>query len=126
MPELHQDLPPKGGYPVPVQWKRNIPSRGFRPTIYFLLVGGICGYGFYKLIAGIRERNELQREKVWSRIYLQPLLQAEADRDYYRRLVSLRSKEAEIMADVPDFDVNEPVYHDARARKPHVLAYPKF
>ncbi|PRT53921.1 NADH dehydrogenase [ubiquinone] 1 alpha subcomplex subunit 13 [Wickerhamiella sorbophila] len=122
---LSQDLPPKGGY-APIQWKRNLPSRGFRPGIYFAIVTGICGYGFYKLIAGIRERNELARERQWGRIYLMPLLEAEADRDAYRRITSLRAKEQEVMADVADFDATKSVYNDPKFRKPAVIGFPKF
>lgn len=126
MARLYQDLPPKGGYPEPVQWKRNLPARGFRPSIYFAIVSGICGYGFYKLIAGIRERNELAREQAWSRFFIQPLLEAEADRDFYRRYTSLRSKEQAIMADVPDFDASKSVYNDPKFHKPTVVGFPKF
>lgn len=121
-----QDLPPKGGYPEPVQWKRNLPARGFHPRVYFFGVLGICTYGFYKLIAGIRERNELFRENQWSRIYIQPLLLAEVDRDDYRRLMSLQAREAAIMSEVPDFDPKKSVYHDSSYHQPRITAFPKF
>ena len=116
---LSQDLPPKGGY-APIQWKRNLPSRGFNPRVYFAIITGICGYGFYKLIRVMRERNELAREKQWSRFYILPLLEAEADRDLYRRTQSLIQKEQEIMSEVPGFDATESVYNDGRFRKPSV------
>lgn len=112
-----QDLPPVGGY-EPVQWKRNLPSRGFRPKVWLGLMIGICGYGFYKTIEAIHERRELQREKVWSRIYIMPLLQAETDRDTVRRDYADKAIEAEIMKDVPGWDVNKGVYHDGRFRTP--------
>jgi len=125
MPNPFQDMPPKGGYPYAVQWRRNLPARGFRPSIYFAAVLGICTYGFYRLIGGIRERNELKREEQWSRLFLQPLLEAEADRDYYRRFASLRAKEHEIMANVPDFDADKSVYNSERFHKPTLTAFPK-
>jgi GRIM-19 protein len=50
-----------------------------------IIVFGIMGYGWYKLVPGMRERQECQREKAWARIHLTPLLQAEEDRDQVRR-----------------------------------------
>ncbi|EPE27857.1 hypothetical protein GLAREA_04648 [Glarea lozoyensis ATCC 20868] len=81
---MAQDLPPSGGY-GPVQYKRNLPARGFRPAYLLFGVAGIMTFGFWKLGKGIREHNELAREKMWSRIYLIPMLTAEEDRDLARR-----------------------------------------
>jgi len=50
--------------------------------------------------------SELQREKVWSRIHLVPLLMAEADRDVYRREQAALAREKEIMKDVPGWEVS--------------------
>ncbi|KAG7146331.1 NADH dehydrogenase [ubiquinone] 1 alpha subcomplex subunit 13 like protein [Verticillium longisporum] len=60
---MPQDMPPVGGYNA-VQYKRNLPARGFRPGILLLGMGAVMGYGWYKLIKGIREANELAREKI--------------------------------------------------------------
>ena len=49
--------------------------------------------------------RELQREKVWSRIHLVPLLMAEGDRDLYRRQQAALAREKEIMKDVPGWEV---------------------
>ncbi|KAL9606016.1 MAG: hypothetical protein Q9179_000804 [Wetmoreana sp. 5 TL-2023] len=49
-----QDLPPTGGY-EPVQYKRNLPARGFRPGYYLFGVFAIMTYGWYKYIKGVRE-----------------------------------------------------------------------
>ncbi|KAF5101061.1 hypothetical protein D0Z03_000686 [Geotrichum reessii] len=124
MVKVAQDLPPIGGY-EPIQWKRNLPSRGFRPIVYFLGLTAICSYGFYKIIDGIHERNELYREKVWARLYLQPVLQAEADRDAVRRHYAQIARETEIMKDVPGFDATASVYNDKKFRKPSVIGLPK-
>lgn len=121
-----QEMPPKQGYPTPVQWKRNLPARGFRPSIYFWGTLGIMGYGWYLLINGSRERNELYREKVWSRFHIQPLLQAEADRDELRRVTSLRKAEQEVMSDVADFDAEASVYNDGKYHKPTLTSFPRF
>jgi hypothetical protein len=50
--------------------------------------------------------RELQREKVWSRIHLVPLLLAEGDRDAYRRQHAAREREKEIMKDVKGWEVS--------------------
>ncbi|KAI9800251.1 MAG: hypothetical protein M1825_004235 [Sarcosagium campestre] len=93
---MPQDLPPTGGY-EPVQYKRNIPVRGFKPTYYLLGITAIMGYGWYRMGQGIRERNELAREKMWARIHLVPLLQAEEDRDQVRRHWADRAREKELL-----------------------------
>jgi hypothetical protein len=49
--------------------------------------------------------RELQREKVWSRIHLVPLLLAEGDRDAYRRQEAMLERERVIMRDVKDWEV---------------------
>ena len=41
--------------------------------------------------------SELAREKMWSRIYLIPMLQAEEDRDLVRRVWADRARERELM-----------------------------
>ncbi len=60
--------------------------------------------------------RELQREKVWSRIYLVPLLMAEGDRDAYRREQAALAREREIMKDVPGWEVREPFSRDPMTR----------
>ncbi|KAF9896509.1 hypothetical protein BX616_007308, partial [Lobosporangium transversale] len=65
---------------------------------------------------------ELEREKVWSRIHLIPLLQAEADRDTYRREVAAKQREAEIMKNHKGWKAGESVYNSDRyAPKPYVV-----
>jgi NADH dehydrogenase (ubiquinone) 1 alpha subcomplex subunit 13 len=127
---MPQDMPPVGGYEA-VQYKRNLPSRGlFRPGP--LIAGGavVMLFGWYKLITGIREQkyvhvtpphrsrthrehklttnSELAREKMWSRIHLIPLLQAEEDRDQVRRHLADQAREKELMGE------NVKVYHSDR------------
>ena len=50
--------------------------------------------------------RELQREKVWSRLHLVPLLLAEGDRDAYRRQQAAVAREREIMKDVKGWEVS--------------------
>jgi len=58
---------------------------------------GVMTYGFWKVGKGIREQNELAREKMWSRIYLIPLLTAEEDRDLVRRHYADQAREKELL-----------------------------
>lgn len=55
------------------------------------------GYGWYKLFHGQREKLELAREKMWSRIHITPLLQAEEDRDQVRRWYADQAREQELL-----------------------------
>ncbi|KAK4993217.1 hypothetical protein LTR66_006072 [Elasticomyces elasticus] len=104
---MPQDMPPTEGY-EPVQYRRNLPIRGFRPAYYLVAVGAIMTYGFWKVGKGIREQNELAREKMWSRIHLIPLLQAEADRDLVRRHLADKAREKELLG------AETKVYHSDR------------
>lgn len=45
----------------------------------------------------LNNNSELQREKMWSRIHIMPLLQAEADRDQVRRHLADKAMEVELM-----------------------------
>lgn len=85
----------------------------------------LCTWGFYEVISGIHERNELYREKTWARLYLQPVLQAETDRDAVRRHYAQVAREAEIGKDIPGFDAAASVYNDQKFRRPSVIALPK-
>jgi NADH dehydrogenase (ubiquinone) 1 alpha subcomplex subunit 13 len=108
-----QDLPRPGGFPA-IRYQRTLPARG--PSGFTLIVGTIlfCGFGLWRAMEGIKERRELEREKLWGRIHLVPLLQAETDRDTYRRHRLLDADEAEIMKDVEGWKVGESVYHTDR------------
>jgi NADH dehydrogenase (ubiquinone) 1 alpha subcomplex subunit 13 len=63
---------------------------------------GIMTFGFYKVGKGIREHNELAREKMWSRIHLIPLLQAEEDRDLVRRHLADQEREKSLLGGVSE------------------------
>ncbi|KAL5692228.1 hypothetical protein EMGR_006248 [Emarellia grisea] len=89
---MPQDMPPSGGYAP-----RNLPARGFRPIYYLVGMHLFMAYGYYKLFYGIREQHELAREKVWSRLHLVPLLQAEEDRDQVRRHFADKAREKELL-----------------------------
>lgn len=48
-------------------------------------------------IANVGLSSELAREKIWSRIHLIPLLQAEEDRDQARRYFADKAREKELL-----------------------------
>lgn len=114
-----QDLPPIGGY-EPVQWKRNLPSRGFRPLIYFWGISAVIGFGYYKFYQGVDEQRELLRERQWARFYLEPLLRAEEDRHLARRYFSEMKRQelvAESMSPETRAKFEEPIYNDKSKRR---------
>lgn len=50
-----------------VEWRadweqRNLPAKGFRPGIMLLGMGAVMGYGWYKLVVGIREAKYVETE----------------------------------------------------------------
>ncbi|OBA23191.1 hypothetical protein METBIDRAFT_35265 [Metschnikowia bicuspidata var. bicuspidata NRRL YB-4993] len=122
-----QDLPPIGGY-EPVQWKRNLPARGFRPTVYFWGITAIMAFGYYRYYQGVDEQRELAREKQWARFSLEPLLRAEEDRHLARRYFSeMRRQEmvAETMSPETRAKFEEPIYQDkTKMRMPRYFAGP--
>ena len=106
--------------------QRNIIPLTFKPGWWLLGVGAIMVYGWSKLIPGMRELksvllfhppapsrppsssystntllfpapSELGREKMWSRFYIAPLLQAEEDRDQYRRWLADQERERALL-----------------------------
>ncbi|KAF2122132.1 NADH dehydrogenase-like protein 1 alpha subcomplex subunit 13 [Lophiotrema nucula] len=115
---MPQDMPPVGGYD-PIQYKRNLPARGFRPSVYLLGTALIMTYGFWKYGKGVREMNELAREKMWARIHLTPALQAEEDRDQVRRYLADRKREVELMGS------ETKVYHTDRFVRPTFAITPE-
>lgn len=56
--------------------------------------GGFLGRG--KVLMGDATNSELAREKMWSRIHLIPMLQAEEDRDMVRRHWAEKAREREL------------------------------
>ncbi|KAJ3529495.1 hypothetical protein NMY22_g8979 [Coprinellus aureogranulatus] len=145
-------MPPAGGFEH-VKYKRNLPARGPGAYAILGGVTAICAYGFYRLGKGNLEKRfyrpwageweayadwecdgffchtlqlfhrELEREKLWSRIHLVPLLMAEGDRDVYRRQQAALSREKEIMKDVPGWEAGKSVYKNPKyAQNSIVLA----
>ncbi|KAG9301680.1 hypothetical protein G9A89_016751 [Geosiphon pyriformis] len=112
-----QDLPREGGFPS-IRYKRNLPRRGPSGAIIISTITVITAYGWYSWSQTMAEQRRLKREKLWGRIHIIPLLQAEADRDAYRRNFAALKREAEIMKDVPGWKVGESVYNTKRYMHP--------
>lgn len=62
--------------------------------------------------------SELAREKMWGRIHLIPVLQAEEDRDLVRRHLADQAREKELLGE------NIKVYHSDRFVRPTFAAGP--
>lgn len=60
----------------------------------------------------------MAREKMWSRIHLIPLLQAEEDRDQVRRYLADQAREREVLGE------NHKVYNSDRFVRPTFAATP--
>ncbi|KAI8823559.1 GRIM-19 protein-domain-containing protein [Fimicolochytrium jonesii] len=143
--QYKQDMPPPGGFPETIQYKRYLPRRGPSGVVMFIATFGIMGYGWYWVAQANAERRELRREKAWNRIALVPLLQAETDRDLVRRLEAAKDREGKMMENVKggwsaldlktetpgvgksgarDYTQSEPVYHTERHVNPTFLFLP--
>ena len=74
---------------------------------------------------GIKERREMARERIWARIHLTPMLQAENDRDDVRRVWAAEERERVLMRGVEGWKVGqEGVYNSKRYVRVAVAASP--
>ncbi|XP_077331559.1 NADH dehydrogenase [ubiquinone] 1 alpha subcomplex subunit 13 [Lithobates pipiens] len=111
--KVKQDMPPPGGYGS-VDYKRNLPRRGFSGFTMFAIGIGVSMYGIWSVGKWNRERRRLFIEEQESRIALMPLIQAEDDRRVLRTLRKNLEEEAIIMKGVPGWKVGESAFHTAR------------
>ncbi|KIK70068.1 hypothetical protein GYMLUDRAFT_91047 [Collybiopsis luxurians FD-317 M1] len=113
-------MPPPGGFES-IKYKRNLPFRGPGALAILGGVAAVSAFGFYRYGQGVLEKRELQREKVWSRIHLVPLLMAEGDRDAYRRQQAALAREKEIMKDVKGWEAGKSIYHNPKYASPQFV-----
>ncbi|XP_073407426.1 NADH dehydrogenase [ubiquinone] 1 alpha subcomplex subunit 13 [Dendrobates tinctorius] len=111
--KVKQDMPPPGGY-GPVDYKRNLPRRGFSGYTMFAAGIGVMLFGYWRIGMWNRERRRLLIEDLETRLALLPLLQAETDRRILRVLRENLEQEAIIMKDVPGWKVGESTFHTDR------------
>ncbi|KAK8804837.1 NADH dehydrogenase [Blastocystis sp. subtype 4] len=107
-----QDLPPKGGYPM-ATLKRNLPIRVSGATMW--LVGTVTiGLGLWRMMYGIRKLNEMDQERFNTRLAIAPYLQAEEDIRYCKVEEKNLKNEAEVMKDIPGWEVGKSVYNSRK------------
>ncbi|CAH2049507.1 unnamed protein product, partial [Iphiclides podalirius] len=121
-----QDLPPPGGY-KPIPYKR-LPAKqlfsGY--TIFAGYIGMTVGAIYlYNLTAKQIKKHEIEMRSAKMAIY--PMLLAERDREYLKQIRRNRDAEAELMRDVPGWEVG--TYYGERVYKlipPDTLVEPIF
>merc|ERR1712183_849980 len=112
-----QDIAPAGGYKKIVTG-RNIPVRIPLSGVKLgLAVGAVTALGWYNVYYGLKQVRVMKRERTIAELSITPLLQAEKDREYLRKMVADLEEEALIMADVPGWVVGESTYHDKEGWK---------
>ncbi|XP_063539904.1 NADH dehydrogenase [ubiquinone] 1 alpha subcomplex subunit 13 [Cydia strobilella] len=121
-----QDLPPPGGY-KPIPFKR-IPAKQFFSgyAMFAGFIGMTTGalylhYLNYKWV----KKHEIEMRSAKMAIY--PMLLAERDREYLKQLRRNRDAEAELMKDVPGWEVG--TYYGEKVYKllpPDTLVEPIF
>lgn len=114
---MPQDLPPQGGFPK-IRLHRDVPHKTIPLAAVGLGVTAIALWGAVTLGLLWRERRELKREKMWARLYLLPLVQAEKDREWMQWRSDQVKKEAEIMQNVEGWKAGESVYKNKRWAPP--------
>ncbi|KAJ1650984.1 hypothetical protein IWQ61_008346 [Dispira simplex] len=119
MANFAQDVGGEGKYTA-IRYQRYLPKKGPSGAMLFGGLLGVIGFGMYHHIQSRKELRELRRERIWSRLHLVPLLQAELDRDIYRREQGMKAREAEIMKDVPGWQPGKSVYHTDRYIRPMI------
>lgn len=69
-------------------------------------------YGMYKVHETSVQTRERRRERRELRVALAPYLQAEEDARFIKARAEAKDLEAEIMKEVPGWDVEKSVYHN--------------
>eukprot|EP00294_Goniomonas_avonlea_P017606 CAMPEP_0114541382 /NCGR_PEP_ID=MMETSP0114-20121206/1276_1 /TAXON_ID=31324 /ORGANISM="Goniomonas sp, Strain m" /LENGTH=137 /DNA_ID=CAMNT_0001725617 /DNA_START=3 /DNA_END=416 /DNA_ORIENTATION=+ len=110
-----QDMPPKEGYP-PIRTGRHLPRRGPHPLVAGAIITSFMTYGMYLVIQANKERRALANEKRMARRAIVPYLQAEEDARMVVETERLHKIEAEIMKNVPGWEVGKSVYHNPNPR----------
>ncbi|XP_049871553.1 NADH dehydrogenase [ubiquinone] 1 alpha subcomplex subunit 13 [Pectinophora gossypiella] len=130
MAEVHlarkQDLPPQGGY-QPIPYKR-VPAKTFFSG-YTMFAGylGMTAGALYLYYLNYKEIKKHEIEMRSSKMAIYPMLLAERDRAYLKQLRKNRDAEAELMKDVPGWEVG--TFYGERVYKllpPDTLVEPIF
>ena len=108
-----QEVAPKGGFPS-IRTRRVLPRRGPSGAMLFLGAAAVIGYGFAKVGQGNKARRKLRVEKREARASILPFLQAEDDARYLQQKAAFEANEADLMKDVPGWEVGAKVYNTDR------------
>uniref|UniRef100_U5EGY7 NADH dehydrogenase [ubiquinone] 1 alpha subcomplex subunit 13 n=1 Tax=Corethrella appendiculata TaxID=1370023 RepID=U5EGY7_9DIPT len=108
-----QDLPPKGGYEK-IPFKR-VPAKSyFHGSTIIAAYFGISSFGLYLYYLNAKRNHFNDIEIRSAKLATMPLLLAERDREYLKQLRRNRDEEAELMKNVPGWEVGtwygEPIY----------------
>uniref|UniRef100_A0A7R9U1N8 NADH dehydrogenase [ubiquinone] 1 alpha subcomplex subunit 13 n=1 Tax=Pinguiococcus pyrenoidosus TaxID=172671 RepID=A0A7R9U1N8_9STRA len=106
---IRQEMPPPGGFPSIITKNMNR-NRGPSGVVIFSVYFLVTAYGFYLLGEGNRKRRRVKEETRNMRIALAPMLQFEADVAFLKQREEDLKKEAEVMKDVPGWEVGAPLY----------------
>ncbi|XP_041980744.1 NADH dehydrogenase [ubiquinone] 1 alpha subcomplex subunit 13 [Aricia agestis] len=108
-----QDLPPPGGY-KPIPFKRLPAKQYFSGYTLFAAFVGVTSFGLYLYSITAKKILKHDIEMRSAKLAVYPMLLAERDREYLKQLRRNRDAEAELMKDVPGWEVGtyygEPVY----------------
>eukprot|EP01114_Cavostelium_apophysatum_P021860 TRINITY_DN773_c0_g1_i2.p1 TRINITY_DN773_c0_g1~~TRINITY_DN773_c0_g1_i2.p1 ORF type:complete len:157 (+),score=13.20 TRINITY_DN773_c0_g1_i2:152-622(+) len=112
-PLMVQDMPPPGGFGS-VDIRPEMPKRrGPHPIYLFAIAFGIMGYYLWDTTINERpKRAKRDRDTTRMKINLIPLLQAEEDLKFIRKVEWVKRKEAEIMSDIPGWVPQKSPYHN--------------
>mmetsp|Transcript_23150 Transcript_23150/g.54913 ORF Transcript_23150/g.54913 Transcript_23150/m.54913 type:complete len:137 (+) Transcript_23150:119-529(+) len=111
--------PPGGWAKSTVEYVKG--ARGPKGWQMFLGCGVVIMFGFSRLGAGNKKRNEQKLFERQEKYTLVSLLQNEADREYLMRQTKLRQQEAAIMSEVPGWEVGKSPYYGSRWTPEHVM-----
>eukprot|EP00538_Stauroneis_constricta_P013813 CAMPEP_0119548586 /NCGR_PEP_ID=MMETSP1352-20130426/2471_1 /TAXON_ID=265584 /ORGANISM="Stauroneis constricta, Strain CCMP1120" /LENGTH=136 /DNA_ID=CAMNT_0007593895 /DNA_START=84 /DNA_END=494 /DNA_ORIENTATION=- len=115
-----QDAAPKSGF-IKTALEQTSGARGPKGWQLFLGAGVVIFYGFSRLGASNKKRSEQELFERQQRYALVPLLQNEADRVYLMRRKKILEREAQIMRDVPGWQVGASTYYGSRWTPSHVV-----
>ncbi|XP_047995832.1 NADH dehydrogenase [ubiquinone] 1 alpha subcomplex subunit 13 [Leguminivora glycinivorella] len=121
-----QDLPPPGGY-KPIPYKR-IPAKQFFSG-YAMFAGfiGMTTGSLYLYYLNYKQIKKHEIEMRSAKMAIYPMLLAERDREYLKQLRRNRDAEADLMKDVPGWEVG--TYYGEKVYKllpPDTLVEPIF
>jgi NADH dehydrogenase (ubiquinone) 1 alpha subcomplex subunit 13 len=118
-----QEMPPSSGFAHGksiMEFTKG--ARGPKGWQLWLGTSAIMFWGFSRLGAGNKKRAEQKLFERQEKYTLVSLLQNEADREFLMREKKLQAQEAQIMSEVPGWEVGKSQYYNKhRWTPPHIL-----